>query len=499
MRFVCLLAAAGLLLPSAVPARAHGPRLIEVPVSSVAERAQIARWGVEVVDAQPDRVTLAVPVGKKVTPKVDRALSRMPGVKILAEDADELFREFADKPDAGAYHTYDEAKAELTDLATRFPAIATLHDLGKSHEGRETVALRITGGEASKWGKPVFLFMGCHHAREWISVEVPLAIAKHLVEGYAIDPAIKNLVDTREVWCVPVVNPDGLNYSQSNYKYWRKNRKPNGDGSFGVDPNRNYGYKWGTAGDSGDPDSDVYRGPEAFSEVDTQHIRDFASQRVLTTSISYHSYGERVMFPYSYDYVTAPDDAQFRTHANGMAALNGYRPHQSVEMYPSSGDTDDHLYAEQGSLSYTIELARTFIPQESQIPQITEPNVKAVRYLIENAAEPFPFVKHTPPSAVAGTLAINATFDAAHHPNFRPAEMVCVVKTGDTVQELPMAATADNPDVFAVEVPGATAGQPVEYFFGLKTADGRVARAPRLSNFSVTPSEGGPRALLTGF
>ena len=498
MRSLAVLAAMALLAPGLAEAR--GPRLVQVPATTRAEREAISSWGMEVVEAQADHLTLAVPEDRKVTPKVNRALTRIPGVKIVAEDADELIANTIHRAaDAGLYHTHAEVTTDLADLATRFPAIASVQTIGKSIEGRDVQALRITGGDAAPYGKPVFLFMGCHHAREWISVEVPLAIAHYLTENYSTDAGIKALVDSREIWCCPVVNPDGLTWSQTNYKYWRKNRHVNGDGTFGVDPNRNYSYKWGTAGDSGDPDSDTYRGTGPFSEIETQNIRDFAKAHLLTTSISYHSYGERVLYPYSYGYVQAPDNTLFAGMGAKMAEQNKYQSHQSVDLYPSSGDTDDFLYAETGSMSFTVELARSFIPAESEIAGICAANVKAVRVLLEQGAEPFPFLKHTPPSATAGTLSMSAGFDRAHHPTFEPTEVKLVVVNGAQIQEVGMTTDAATPDQWTAAVPGAPVSQPgapIQYFFGLKDKSGHVARCPRIGNFTVGSPMGAPTALL---
>lgn len=494
MRSIAVLAALALVAPAIV--EAAGPKLVQIPATTREEREKISKWGMDIVDAQDTYLTVAVPSDRKVSNKVNRALTQMPGVKVLSEDVDELFRNVTGKADnAGLYHTYEEAKAELTDLATRFPGIASMQSLGKSVEGRDIIALKITGTAPAPHGKPVFLFMGCHHAREWISVEVPLAIAKNFVEGYATDAGLKALVDSREIWICPMVNPDGLTWSQTNYKYWRKTRQKNPDGSVGVDPNRNYGYKWGTAGDSGDPDSDTYRGTAPFSEPETQNIREFAKNHLLTTSISFHSYGERVLYPYSYAYVLAPDDNLFKGMAAKMAGQNKYVSHQSVDLYPSSGDTDDYLYAEVGSMSFTVELARTFIPAESEIAKICEANVKAVRLLVEQGAEPFPFLKHTPASSTAGTLSVNATFDRAHHPTFAPTE-VKIISTGEQLQEVAMTADASNPDVYTGSLSATQSGAAVEYFFSMKDKDGHVVRVPRIGNFKVAASPSAPTALL---
>ena len=495
MRSLAVIAALVLVAPAIV--QAAGPRLIQVPATTREARAQIASWGMEVVDAQESYLTIAVPPDRKSTPKVNHALALIPGVKVISEDVDELIANVMGKAsDAGLYHTYDEAKADLTDLATRFPAIASLQSLGKSIEGRDIVALKITGADATPHAKPVFLFMGCHHAREWISVEVPLAIGHHFVEGYATDAAIKALVDSREIWICPMVNPDGLTWSQNNYKYWRKNRHKNADGTFGVDPNRNYGYKWGTAGDSGEPDSDTYRGTEAFSEIETQNIRDFAKAHLLTASISFHSYGERVLYPFSYGYDLAPDDTLLKGMAGKMAEQNKYVSHESVDLYPSSGDTDDFLYMGVGSMSFTIELARTFIPAESEIAGICAANVKAAHVLVEQGAEPFSFLKHTPPSATAGPLSVNATFDRAHHPTVEPTEVKLVVVNGAQINETAMTADAANPDQYSASASAGQAGAGAEYYFTLKDKDGHVVRTPRLSNFKVAASKSAPGAGL---
>ncbi|MBI4863897.1 MAG: zinc carboxypeptidase [Candidatus Riflebacteria bacterium] len=488
------------LMVSIESAWAKGPRIVKIPAATAAERAQIVKWGVEVIEVRKDSITVAIPQEGKLQTKVARAAARYPGAEVMVEDADDLFSRFAAQPDLGAYHNLPEIKDELNGLAGRFPQIASVHSIGKTVEGRDTLALRITGPDAAPWGRPVFLFMGAHHAREWISVEVPLAIGKWLCEGYATDPAVKSLVDAREIWILPAVNPDGLNYSQTQSKYWRKNRRKNADGSYGVDPNRNYGYKWGTAGDSGYPGSDVYRGTEAMSEPETRNVGEFAVAHHLTASISYHSYGDKVMHPWSYTYDTSPDKEVFSKLAQGMAGLNGYSPIQSSELYPSSGDTDDYLYGTHGACSFTYELAQSFIPAESEIPEICSKNVKAAQYLLENAAEVFPVLTHTPPAgAAAGPLPIGATFDRAHHPDFQPVEVKLIVVSGATAQETVMTPDPANPDQFTAELALAGAdGQPVEYFFGLKDKDGKLARCPRLSNFSVTAGATPPPTLLMG-
>jgi carboxypeptidase T len=286
--------------------------------------------------------------------------------------------------DAGKYHTYKEANDEMLALAKKYPKLARVEKIGTSFEKRDVYALIISG--APKGAKvPKAIFMGLHHAREWISVEVPLAIANELLNKYATDAKIKALVDRRVVYVVPVVNPDGLIWSQTEYSYWRKNRNDNdGNSKKGVDPNRNYGYQWGTVGASTYPGSDTYHGKNPFSEPCTQNMKRLAEKEKFTASISYHSYSQLVLYPFGYGYdIPNPDRGIFEKLANGMGKLTRYRAQNSAELYPAMGDSDDWFYGSMGILAFTLELGRSFVPSESEIDSINAKNVKAALYLLE--------------------------------------------------------------------------------------------------------------------
>ncbi|MCK4432155.1 MAG: zinc carboxypeptidase, partial [Candidatus Aminicenantes bacterium] len=175
----------------------------------------------------------------------------------------------------GAFHSYKEIEQDLLAIESSYPNLARVIDIGDSLENRNIYALKISDNVQMEEDEAGVLFLGCHHAREWISVEVPFLIGKYLVENYATNSEIKELVDQSEIWIIPLVNPDGLEYSIHFYRYWRKNMRDNGDGSYGVDLNRNYGFKWGydNAGSSPIPFSGTYRGKSPFSEPETQAIR----------------------------------------------------------------------------------------------------------------------------------------------------------------------------------------------------------------------------------
>jgi len=173
-----------------------------------------------------------------------------------------------------SYHSYQQIDYELHEIENNYHDIAKVFSIGETTEGRNIWAIKISDNVSENKSETGVLIVGCHHAREWISVEIPLYLAKYLTDNYSTDCKVNELVDNTEIWIVPMLNPDGHEYSRTTYRLWRKNRRNNGDGSFGVDLNRNYGYKWGGAGSSGDTFSDVYRGPSEFSEPETQAIRD---------------------------------------------------------------------------------------------------------------------------------------------------------------------------------------------------------------------------------
>ena len=401
-------------------------------------------------------------------------------LEIRRQDADSELEAFRGRDDAGAYHTYAEVQAEIDGYAAAHPEILTKEIIGTTVEGRGIVAVRITGpGNAAE--RPAQLITGLHHSREWISVEVPMALVKMLVEGYAADPAIRALVDGRRIWVIPVVNPDGLIYSQTEYKMWRKNRATNEDGSRGVDPNRNYGYNWGLPGASPSPGSETYRGPAAFSEPEIQAVRDLGIREGFASAVSFHSYSELVLWPWGYTYDPAPDDDVLGFHGRKMAAFNGYTPEQSSDLYPTSGDFDDWFYGDQGTLAYTFELGTQFVPPETQIPGIVADNLKAMRYFLENCSDPFPLLTHSPRQATTDTagpygveLRLSRRYQAAdpvHH-----AEVVYLLPGADEWARAPLTKGADGTMTGAI--PGSQSYGDVQYHFEAALKDAQDPEQP---------------------
>jgi len=360
-------------------AEAENPMIVKVATDDKKQVAAIANMGFDIAEVKNGVVTLLAT--KTNLKKLDKRAFKY---KITNPDANSVLTRFRAGTTLGKYHSYEQVQQILKDAEANNPNICKVKVIGKSFEGRDIYAINITGNIGAKAKKPAGLIMGLHHSREWISVEVPLALINELIEKYSKDENIKKLVDGRDIWIVPVVNPDGLIYSQTKSKMWRKNRRLNSDKSYGVDPNRNYGYEWGDVGSSDYMGDDTYHGTKAFSEPCTQAIKKLAEEHNFVGDITFHSYSELILYPYSYAYEAfAKDDKLFAQLAADMAKFNGYTPQKSSDLYPSMGDTDDFMYGSHGSLSFTFELGSTFIPSDSEVPKICADNVKSCLYLLD--------------------------------------------------------------------------------------------------------------------
>jgi len=189
----------------------------------------------------------------------------------------------------------------------------------------------------------------------------------YLLENYDTDPFIQTLVNNTEMYFVPVLNPDGYVYNQSTSPngggMWRKNRNPNGGGCTGVDINRNYGYLWGydNNGSSPDPCDETYRGEAAFSEPETEAVRDFCEMHEFKNALNYHTYSNLLLYPWGWTDEPCPDDDIFFAHATLMTQDNNYTYGAgSTTIYPTNGGSDDWMYGEQTTknkiFAYTPEL-----------------------------------------------------------------------------------------------------------------------------------------------
>ena len=192
------------------------------------------------------------------------------------------------------YHSYDEAVALFRELAERRPDLFAVEVIGQTWEKRDIVAVTIGQNVQAAAEKPALFYTGTIHAREWIGLELAIGFAQYVDRNVAYDHTIQQALEHAAVYLVPCANPDGFEYSRNHFSFWRKNRRQNADGSYGVDLNRNFPIGFVK---SNKPDSNVYGGPEPFSEPETRALRDFVeSHPNIAIALDYHSQGN-VFFP----------------------------------------------------------------------------------------------------------------------------------------------------------------------------------------------------------
>lgn len=239
------------------------------------------------------------------------------------------------------FHNYSELTAELQTIANTYPNITNLYELGQSVQGRSIWGLKITDNPDIEENEAEIRFDGCHHGNEYMSVEMPLLLAWHIVENYSVDPTVTDYVNNREIWIVPMVNPDGRQLSQRyNANY--------------VDINRDYGYMWSGAGGSSSP----------FSQPETQTMREHGLRNNIVISYSYHTTAEYVNYLWDYKPQPSPDELWIDMISQNYADLSGYVKTNGFDWYQTTGASDDGNYGCFSNINTIIETLNTYIDIE---------------------------------------------------------------------------------------------------------------------------------------
>lgn len=281
----------------------------------------------------------------------------------------------------GGFLTYSEMLQELDDMVNLYPNLITVKQ-GISNfsteEGRPIYWVRISDNPNTDENEPEMLYSAIHHAREPGALQQTIFYMWYLLENYNSSEEIQGVLNNTELYFVPCVNPDGYVYNETTNPngggMWRKNRKDNGDGTYGVDPNRNYSYQWGTSGVSTNTNSDVYLGTSAFSEVETQAMKWLCEQHDFKIALNSHTYGNLLLYPFGYATgQPSPDNATFNAFSEVMVEQNGNTNEISSSLYPAAGDSDDWMYGETSThnkiLSMTPEVSNSFWPLASTITE----------------------------------------------------------------------------------------------------------------------------------
>ena len=299
------------------------------------------------------------------------------------------------------YHRYEEVLALLDSLAAEFPHITKLDTIGTSQRyGRYIQAIKISDNPEIEEDEPAVLYDGQHHAREPVGMECCLAVLDFLLHNYGKDQQVTNWVDSTEIWIVPMLNPDGWVYMTESGLAdvsWRKNQRDNNsNGLFdadydGVDLNRNYDFHWNEGGNV-NPRSSRYRGPEPFSESEIRGKRDLAHAQKFVLSLTYHSRGEYLIYPWELDGKTAPDQSLIIEIADSVASRiptldrSGY--YGFYDGNGNGGYSDVWMYGTQGTIEYTVETAPVSIPSGQDALTIAQDNVYGALYLLDRVKGP---------------------------------------------------------------------------------------------------------------
>lgn len=372
--------------------------LVRIPITS---NTPLLPMNIEIVNDVPGAwVDIIIPSNR---------LQELSGLNLeyttLIEDLEEY-----DAAMAGSYHTLAQVETMMEDIASNYPSITKLYSIGTSHEGRDIWCLEITDNPGVDEGEPGVFFMGLHHAREWPTVEICLHIANNLTSLYTVNSTIADLVDNRRIWIVPVTNPDGYYYCHDQGVDWRKNRHyfPQFN-SYGVDTNRNYNGSsdgnilgtWGSIlswANSHNYANECYSGPGPTSEYENQAVARMFLKNDITATITYHTYGETVMWPWGYTGGQTPDNSyltlvgqQIAQRIKVQSGSGSYDPHQSYGLYPTVGDMIDYTYGYshyvqgKATFPYCVEACNEFHPAANYLDQITKENCEGALYLLQEA------------------------------------------------------------------------------------------------------------------
>lgn len=293
-------------------------------------------------------------------------------IEFLANSFKELYRDLPELKSIPPFHGYQNTNDMLVAVAAAHPDITRLDTIGQSILGRYILCLKISDNPSADEDETPILFLANHHGNEVHSVEVALSQINYLVNNYGTDPEVTNWVNNMEIRFVPMVNPDG------------REAMTRGN-NHGVDLNRNYSVGYQAGGD---------HGPTAFSEPETSAIRDLTAKFPPVMSLSYHTSGQYVLYPWTHTDAAAPDSSAMMYLGNlisdSIEFMNNGRPEhytllQGGRWYFTAGEYCDYMYVTHNALTYTVELGMSQAPDYSVIPAMVESTLKGMRTMLRQA------------------------------------------------------------------------------------------------------------------
>ncbi|MBN1352482.1 carboxypeptidase regulatory-like domain-containing protein [candidate division KSB1 bacterium] len=298
------------------------------------------------------------------------------------------------------YHTYSEVVDELKTLVQKHPGLIKVEKIGRTSQGgRDIRAAKISDHVNTSEDEPAILFSGAIHSDEVAGVEICMALINHLLSRYGEDQQVTGWVDEYEIWLVPVINVDGHYVVTSGIDpRWRKNTRDNNSNGIlyekgdGIDLNRNFSYNWAHGGSS-DSSSSRYRGEAPFSETECAAVRDLVLEQQFLLSVTYHSQGEVIYFPWDWRGRKAPDDKLLRRIANGLAGsirtLKGDTTYAAHYGAGTVGQTYPWMYGAAGTLDFVVETGKgRHIFPPGDLKKIVESNLQGAFYMLEQMEGP---------------------------------------------------------------------------------------------------------------
>lgn len=293
------------------------------------------------------------------------------------------------------YKPLSEINKAIFALGRKFPGLVQTENIGSSSSlNLPIIAVKVSANAREHEDEPKVFFAGVHHAREPIGANICLALMTSLCDGYRQSQRIRNYLDKMEIWFVPVVNPDGYKYIFDNdlkFPWWRKNLRDNdGDGRFdptvdGVDLNRNYDYNWRDGGDE-KGSSWFYRGEAPFSENETRAIMNLAKRENFVVGVSYHSYGEAILFPWG-NFKRPPDLDLIVDVAGKMAARiqrqSGYGTYSILPLNGQAGQSSIWMYGHLKIIDFIVEVGTDYFPNARDVPAIVEEHLQGAYFLLD--------------------------------------------------------------------------------------------------------------------
>ena len=384
------------------------------------------------------------------------------------------------------YTTSSELSTILRDISSEYNDITDLyHDFGRTYEEHSIWLVKISDNpEIHEDDEPEVLFVGAHHGNELIGNEVAIYIIKSLTNGYGHDPRITWLVDNHQIWVVPMLNPDGAEYTL-NVESWRKNRSPNYlsevtpgpidpkvyPTSYGTDLNRNYDIEWGDPGGSSVllQRSGTYAGSEPFSELETQAMRDFVLAHNLSMYMDYHSGTELILYPWGHTSDPTPDKVLYERIGETFTKLTGYDTIQGYDLYQTNGDAIDWVYSETRALSFTVELSYEYRPGPELTESIKDNQIKLPLYLTGISADPDFGSQLEIIHANIGNQSDLGPYQISAYIMGIPRVTNLNVKlfykiNNEDFQVIPMESTSEQPNQYIAEIPTQGPDTIVQYF-----------------------------------